>query len=101
MNYLNHAIYCKENLKETDRQKLEYWYGVFLNLIENEKKEACIGSSTLDKIKEELVSSFCNDLHDALDIEMQENLISIIDNYKEDEFPVQKEWHTFIGNYDD
>lgn len=83
MSYYNPKIYCKQNLKDDDRNELEYWNDVFMNIIESEQTEYYINNdgSILDKIQSEIITNFCEHLKIQLGYVMQDNLIARMDNY--------------------
>lgn len=87
MSYFNPKFYCKQNLETSDRCELQYWFDTFMNLIDNTLVDPeyfdDTESNTLSKILQEVRESFCDTLKDNLRVEMQDNLISIIENYIE------------------
>lgn len=100
MSYFNPRIYNKENLKEDDRRELEFWRDQFHNVIENAKDSALdeSGSPTLDKMKSELIGTFCEHLKIALGYAIQEIVVGTIEGYNT-EIPERDTYETFL--YDD
>lgn len=98
MTYFNPEIYCKQNLKEEDRKKLEFYQGIFESVIENsadnyETMTGC-GIESLDKLVMDVVNNFVEELKVELGITLQELAVSIIDHYEEDVEPVE-DYETF------
>lgn len=88
MSYFDPKIYCKQNLKEADLKELEYWKEGFLSVIEDTLDDVGFGieySDTLKKIVDEIRADFCEQLKVNLGYFMQDNLISTIEGYEEDE----------------
>lgn len=93
MTYFDPHIYCKQNLKDKDREELEYWQTVFENVIESASFE--IGDeSILAQIRKEIIDDFCKELKKELSYAMQDNLVGCIDGY-EDEVKEVEEPETF------
>lgn len=98
MTYFNPEIYCKQNLKDEDREKLEYYQEIFESVIENsvdtyETITRC-GIESLDKLVMDVVKDFVEELKAELGITLQELAVSIIDHYEEDVEPVE-DYETF------
>ena len=88
MTYFNPRIYNKQNLKEKDRKELEYWKEVFDSVIEN-AKERFVSSTitdiqTIDTLLTEVAEEFCEYVRADLGYQLQDNVVSIIDNYEGD-----------------
>jgi len=96
MSYFNPKIYNKQNLKEDDLSELEYWNKVFTTLIDNQKEGFFhSGSPTFDKMRQEFLNEFCEQMKTALGYEMQNNVVAIIDEYEET-VPEREEYETFL-----
>ena len=101
MTYFNPRIYNKQNLKEKDRKELEYWKEVFDSVIEN-AKEWFVSSTitdiqTIDNLLAEVAEEFCEYVRADLGYQLQDNVVSIIDNYEGDIEEVE-EPETFLYN---
>jgi hypothetical protein len=80
MTYFDPRIYCKQNLKDKDREELEYWQTVFENVIASASFE--IGDeSILGRIRKEIIDEFCEELKKELSYAMQDNLVGCITSY--------------------
>jgi mRNA deadenylase 3'-5' endonuclease subunit Ccr4 len=99
MTYFNPKIYCKQNLKESDRKEFEYWKQSFDNAIYNAEfdftLDTAIGIPAIDAIINDTVKAYGEVLRGKLSQMMQDNLIGIIDGYEEDVQEVE-EPETFI-----
>ena len=88
MTYFNPKIYCKQNLKESDRKELEYWKQSFDDVIYNAEfnftLDTNIGIPAIDAIINDTIKAYGEVLKDKLGQMMQDNLIGIIDGYEED-----------------
>lgn len=94
MTYFNPKIFCKQNLKESDRKELEYWKQTFDNVINNAEFDftidTSIGIPAIDAIISDTVKAYGEVLKDKLGQMMQDNLIGIIDGYEDDVHEVEK-----------
>lgn len=88
MSYYNPKIFNKQNLKAEDRTELDYWDGVVKNLILNAQANYELDNSddvpALAELKKQIVADFCELLKTDWGYELQENVVSIVDNYEED-----------------
>ena len=94
MTYFNPKIFCKQNLKESDRKELEYWNQAFDNVINNAEfdftLDADIEIPAINAIISDTVKAYGEVLRDKLGQMMQDNLISIIDGYEDDVHEVEE-----------
>ena len=94
MTYFNPKIFCKQNLKESDRKELEYWNQAFDNVINNAEFDftidTSIGIPAIDAIISDTVKAYGEVLRDKLGQTMQDNLIGIIDGYEDDVHEVEE-----------
>ena len=94
MTYFNPKIFCKQNLKESDRKELEYWKQSFDNLICNAEfdftLDADIEIPAINAIISDTVKAYGEVLRDKLGQMMQDNLIGIIDGYEDDVHEVEE-----------
>ena len=95
MSYYDLKYYCKQNLKEEDREELDHWHKTFTNVIDGAEVDFDVDltdehSKVLAAIKSEIVKSFVELLKDRLGITMQEHVVSVIDHYKEPVGEVEK-----------
>lgn len=88
MSYYNPKIFNKQNLKAEDRQELDFWNGEFLNCVEFSKDEYelrnCDDIPLIEELKKQIIDDFCVFLKTQWGYTLQENVVSIIDNYEED-----------------
>lgn len=92
MSYFDKRIYCKQNLKEQDRNEMEFYVELFEEAIENaldESEMETIHAGTIGKIVEEVRADFAGRLREELGLAMQELAVSTIDSYEEDAEPVE------------
>lgn len=98
MTYFNPEIYCKQNLKEKDREELEFYQERFESVIENavDTYETMTesGIESVDKLVMDVVNNFVEELKVELGITLQELAVSVIDHYEEDVDPVE-DYETF------
>ena len=84
MSYYEPKIYNKQNLKEKDLRELEYYEGMFHNAIENTLSdyddEYPEGVDTLVK---GVTKDFAKRLKAYLGYSLNEDMVSIIDNYED------------------
>lgn len=84
MSYYNPKIFNKQNLKAEDRTELDYWDGVFKNVVLNTKEDYDDDIPAITELKKQIIDDFCEKLKTNWGYELQENVVSIIDNYEED-----------------
>lgn len=107
MTFFDPQIYCKQNLKEEDRKKLE-----FAETIAKDALEHAIGSveddyvaglsETLDKIELEIIKSFAEEVKEQLGSILQEYVVGVIDNYEEEIEPVEDpETYYYVAGEDE
>ena len=99
MTYFNPKIFCKQNLKESDRKELEYWNQAFDNVINNAEFDFTLDTDieipAINAIISDTVKAYGEVLRDKLGQMMQDNLIGIIDGYEDDVHEVE-EPETFV-----
>lgn len=99
MSYFNPKIFCKQNLKESDRKELEYWNQAFDNVINNAEFDFTLDTDieipAINAIISDTVKAYGEVLRDKLGQMMQDNLIGIIDGYEDDVHEVE-EPETFV-----
>jgi len=87
MSYYDPHIFCKQNLKESDRKELDYWEGVVHNVVEN-SKDMYVSDDippTIKSMVSEVVDGFAEQIKECLGYELQEQVVGIIDGYCEKE----------------
>ena len=94
MTYFNPKIFCKQNLKESDRKELEYWNQAFDNVINNAEFDFTLDTDikipAINAIISDTVKAYGEVLRDKLGQMMQDNLIGIIDGYEDDVHEVEE-----------
>ncbi len=100
MSYYNPKIYNKQNLKEKDLRELEYYEGMFHNAIEN---VLCDYKGEFPKGVDTLVEGIANDFAKRLKVylgcQLNEEMVSIIDKYEDEDVKEIEEPTLF--DYDD
>lgn len=101
MSCYNPKIYNKQNLKEKDLRELEYYEGVFHTLIDNvvEDYEQEDYPKGIDVLVEGIAKDFAERLKVVLGYQLNEDMVSIIDNYDEDDVEEIENPETF--DYED
>lgn len=90
MSFFNNKIYCKQNLKPEDRERLEAGEKLVESIIEKasyDYETDVEDDEEIDafaKIKKEVVESFVEYLKYWTASVLQDELIGLIDNYEED-----------------
>ena len=94
MTYFNPKIFCKQNLKESDRKELEYWKQTFDNVINNAEFDFTLDTDieipAINAIISDTVKAYGEVLKDKLGQMMQDNLVGIIDGYEDDVHEVEE-----------
>ena len=100
----NHRYYNKENLKESDRHELDFWFDEFMNAVanvecEHEPFDEDEEQTVLGRIHSEIAAEVLDDLREHIGWQFDEIMVSIIDNY-DDEVPEVKNFTTYSMNVD-
>lgn len=87
--------YNRENLKKEDRQELDFWRKVVLNVIDNTLFDYQRESGILSQIQAEIAKEFSDALKVDFGYRLMDVLTGYIDNYEED-LPERDEFTTYF-----
>lgn len=85
MTYFNPKIYNRENLKEEDRDELDFWHDKIISIILDARDDYDYDEKdSVANIEWDIISPFCDYLKERFCLEIQEILVSLIESYDKD-----------------